>query len=398
MDMHAKKYHPYGTRSNLSGEQSVYITDFDELAAFCERAESSRILAVDTEFLRERTYYPQLCLIQVATHDEWACVDPLLIDDLSPLSKLLADGRITKVLHACTQDLEVIHHALGVVMNPVFDTQLAASFLSLRQQVGYGLLVEHFTGVHLPKADSLTDWSQRPLDEEQLQYAEDDVRYLPGIYDSMMTQLVAKNRLGWLMPEMARLTDPAHVERVPEEAYLHLKRSGSLTRRQLAVAREVAAWRERRAAQRNQPRKWVISDELLVEISKRCPKSPERLRRIRGTDHLSDEEVSALVRGVRKGLSLDLDDLPVVKRRERNSPEAEGAVDLMYALLRIVSDRSGIAMQLIATRDDLMDLVAGHKDCRLLEGWRYELAGSLLERLLAGDIGLTVKEGRVEIL
>ena len=265
----------------------MFISEFEQLSAFCERASSSRILAVDTEFLREKTYYPKLCLIQVATHDELASIDPLAIDDLSPLKALFEDERITKVFHACTQDLEVILYAMGCVVAPFFDTQLAAAYLGMRQQVGYGALVERYTGVHLPKADSLTDWSRRPLDAEQLAYAEDDVRFLPGIYDAMMTQLVAKNRLGWITPEMEELTDRSHYERVPEEAYLHLKRSSSLTRRQLAVAREVCAWRERLAASRDVPRKWVVSDEILVEVSKRCPKSVERLRRIRGTEQLS---------------------------------------------------------------------------------------------------------------
>lgn len=376
----------------------MYISQHDELKAFCERATGSRILAVDTEFLREKTYYPRLCLIQIATHDESASVDPLAIDDMSPLVELLVDERITKVFHACTQDLEVILDSFGVVASPVFDTQLAAAFLGLRQQIGYGALVERYTGVHLPKADSLTDWSRRPLDNEQLSYAEDDVRYLPGIYDAMMTQLVAKNRLGWLTPEMEELTHRSHFERLPEQAYLHLKRSGSLTRRQLAVAREVCAWRERAAAERDIPRKWLVSDEILLEVSKRCPKTIERLRRIRGTEQLSSREAEAIVRAVRKGMALDTADLPAPKRRERNSAEAEGAIDLMYALLRIVSERTGVAPQLIATRDDLIDLALGHKDCRLATGWRYEQAGRLLKRLLEGEIGLTVKEGRVEIL
>ena len=376
----------------------MYISDFNELAAFCERASASRILAVDTEFLREKTYYPKLCLIQIATHDESVAVDPLLIDDLTPLTSLLVDERITKVFHACTQDLEVILCALGVVPSPVFDTQLAAAFLGMRQQVGYGALVERYTGVHLPKADSLTDWSRRPLDEDQLAYAEDDVRFLPGIYDAMMTQLVAKDRLGWLAPEKEELTDRSHIERTPEQAYLHLKRASSLTRRQLAVARELCAWRERRAAERDVPRKWVVSDEILVELSKRSPKTVERLRRIRGTDQLSPRDADALVRAVRKGLAMGTDNLPTPKRRERSSAEAEGAIDLMYALLRIIADHSGVAPQLIATRDDLLDLAQGHADCRLRSGWRYEVAGKPLERLLSGEIGLTVKEGRVEVL
>ena len=376
----------------------MYISQPDQLAAFCQRAATSRILAVDTEFLRERSYYPKLCLIPLATHDEVVAVDPLAIDDLSPLAALLADERIVKIFHACSQDLEVILDAMGVLVTPVFDTQLAAAYVGMRQQVGYGALVERYTGVRLPKADSLTDWARRPLDAEQLTYAEDDVRYLPGIYDAMMTQLVAKNRLGWVTPEMEALQDRSRYDRAPEQAYLHLKRSGSLTRRQMAVAREVCAWRERRAAARDIPRKWVVSDELLVEVSKRCPKSVDRLLRIRGTEQLSAHDAEELVRAVRKGMAMDLEDIPHIKRRERVSAEAEGAIDLMYALLRITADRAEIAPQLIATRDDLVDLANGKEGARLREGWRHEVAGRHLERLLSGEIGLTVKEGRVEIL
>ncbi|MDD5800688.1 MAG: ribonuclease D, partial [Coriobacteriales bacterium] len=156
----------------------MYISNFDDLSDFCKRAQSSKVLAVDTEFLREHTYYPQLCLVQVATPDEIAAVDPILIKDLSPLARLFQDTSITKVIHACSQDMEVLLHAMGCVPAPVFDTQLVASFLGYRMQLGYGALVESFTKVHLPKAESLTDWSRRPLDPEQLRYAEDDVRYL----------------------------------------------------------------------------------------------------------------------------------------------------------------------------------------------------------------------------
>jgi ribonuclease D len=214
----------------------------------------------------------------------------------------------------------------------------------------------------------------------------------------MIQDLVRLNRLSWLEPEMAALTDATRVSRDPEEAYVHLKRSGSLTRRQLAVAREVCAWRERTAAKRNLPRKWVVSDEILLELSKRSPKTVDRLRRIRGTEQLSAQDADAMVRAVRKGLAMGVDTIPAPKRRERNSAEAEGAIDLMNALLRIIADRSGVAPQLIATRDDLLDLAQGNGDSRLNEGWRHELAGAPLERLLSGEIGLTVKEGRVEIL
>ena len=376
----------------------MYITSKEDLDAFCSRVAHARVIAVDTEFLREKTYHPKLCLVQVATADEAAAIDPLAIDDLSSLVRLFEDPNITKVFHACTQDLEVLQDALGCVPAPVFDTQLAAAFLGLRQQIGYGALVESYCGVRLPKAESLTDWSRRPLDEDQLRYAEDDVIYLPEIYDRMISELVRLDRLSWLGPEMDALTDAAHVARKPEEAYLHLKRSSSLTRKQLAVAREVCAWRERTAAARDLPRRWVVSDEVLVETCKRLPKTVERLKGVRGTEQLSDRDARELVAAVDRGVRCEPARFPKVQHRDRPSADMESVLDLMYAMLRIVSEQSGIAPQLIASRDDLHDLALHRPDARLASGWRYELAGEGMLRLLSGEVGLTVKEGHVEVL
>lgn len=376
----------------------MYLSTQSELEAFCELASDAKVLAVDTEFLREKTYYPRLCLVQVAAGEHIAAVDPLLIEDLSPLAALLEDPSVTKVLHACTQDIEVLLDGMGCACAPVFDTQLAAAFLGMRQQVSYGSLVEAYCGVRLPKAESLTDWSRRPLDPEQLAYAEDDVRYLPGIYERMMSQLLEADRLSWVVPEMAALADPARVRRDPREAYLRLKRSGSLTRRQLAVAREVCAWREAVAARRDVPRKWVLSDEVIVELCKRAPTSPERLRRVRGTEQLGERDAATLLEAVEAGRACPPDECPRVTRHARPSAETEGVVDLMNAVLRLVSERSGVAAQLIATRDDLMDFLQDRTASRLSRSWRHELAGMTLGRLLDGEVGLTVKEGRIELL
>ena len=376
----------------------VYIATQEELDAFCREAARERVIAVDTEFLREKTYFPKLCLVQVRAGERIAAIDPILVGDLTPLAKIFEDPEVTKVFHACSQDLEVILDGMGCTCASVFDTQLAAAFLGLRQQVSYGSLVEAYCDVHLAKAESLTDWSRRPLDPEQLTYAEDDVRYLPGIYERMVAQLVEKDRLSWVAPEMEALTDPAHIQRAPEEAYLRLKRSSSLTRRQLAIAREVCAWRERLAAKRDVPRKWVASDEVLVEICKRMPRSPERLRRIRGTEQIAPRDAEALVAAVERGMACPADECPHVQRRMRPSAETESVVDLMYAMLRLISERSGVATQLIATRDDLLDFVTDRKKCRLATSWRWELAGRTLARLLDGEVGLTVKDGRIEML
>ncbi|MBM6774050.1 ribonuclease D [Olsenella profusa] len=376
----------------------MYLSTSEELAAFCERASTCKVLAVDTEFLREKTYYPKLCLVQVAAGDDIAAVDPLRVEDLSPLAALFQDPDVTKVFHACSQDLEVLLDGMGVVCAPVFDTQVAAAFLGMRQQVSYGSLVEAYCGVHLPKAESLTDWSRRPLDPEQLAYAEDDVRYLPGIYERMISDLTRRDRLSWVGPEMAELVDVSRLRRDPAEAYLRLRRSGSLTRRQLALAREVCAWRERAAAERDVPRKWVLSDEVVVEVCKRAPASLERLRRVRGTEQLSERDARGVLAAVERGRACPADQCPKVVRHVRPSPETEGVIDLMYAVLRLVSEKSGVAAQLIATRDDLLEFLQARDTSRLASGWRWELAGSTLERLLSGEVGLTVKDGRIELL
>ena len=376
----------------------MYLSTHAELAQFCELASAAKVIAVDTEFLRERTYFPKLCLVQVAAGDHIAAIDPILIEDLSPLAALFEDPSVTKVFHACGQDLEVLLDGMGVVCAPVFDTQLAAAFLGLRQQVSYASLVESYCGVRLAKAESLTDWSRRPLDPEQLTYAEDDVRYLPGIYERMMAELVEKDRLSWVAPEMDALCDLSRIRRDPRESYLRLRRAGSLTRRQLAVAREVCAWREETAARRDLPRKWVASDEVIVEVCKRAPMTLDRLRRIRGTDQIGEREARGLLEAVARGAACPADECPKIARHARPSADVESVVDLMYAVLRLVSEQSGVATQLIATRDELLDFAQSREGSPLATGWRHELAGATLERLLAGEVGLTVRDGRIELL
>lgn len=376
----------------------MYLSTQDQLEDFCRQIEGEKVIAVDTEFLREKTYYPRLCLVQVGAAELTAAIDPLLIEDLTPLAKIFEDASVTKVLHACGQDLEVILDGMGCVCAPVFDTQLAAAFLGMRQQVSYGSLVEAYCGVRLPKAESLTDWSRRPLDSEQLAYAEDDVRYLPGIYDRMVSDLARQDRLSWVRPEMDALCDPSRIKRDPSEAFLRLRRSGSLTRRQLAVAREVCAWREGVAAERDVPRKWVASDEVVVEVCKRTPGSLDRLRRIRGTEQISERDGKRLLAAVARGVACPAEECPKVTKHLRPSSETEGVIDLMYAVLRLVSEKSGVATQLIATRDDLLDFLQDRKSSPLSHDWRWELAGRTLDRLLSGEVGLTVKGGRIELL
>ncbi len=376
----------------------MYISNREDLKKFYDKAKASSILAVDTEFLREKTYHPKLCLIQMATRDEAVAIDPLEIDDLSLVKDLLEDSHITKIFHSCSQDLEVLRYALNAHVKPIFDTQVAASFLGVRHQIGYSALVDAICKVKLAKTESLTDWSKRPLDKEQLRYAEDDVIYLPEIYDKLLNELIARNRLSWFTPEMESLVSEDEKDSDPREAYKRVKRINSLTSSQLAIAREVCEWRELTAQKRNVPRRWILPDEILLEISKRAPETPEKLRRIRGIQALSSQNINLILKAVERGLNCPDDKKPKTFRRAKPSVEIESIVDLMYAVLRIVSDREGISGSMLANRDDLIGFVHNPRTSRLGSGWRYDVLGSKLEQLLQGNIGLTVKDGKIEFL
>lgn len=377
----------------------MYISTYEELSAFCERAARFDAIAVDTEFLRERTYHPRLCLVQVATPDECVVIDVIAIDNLAPLAILMRDEGTVKVFHACSQDMEVLNYTLGALPAPIFDTQVAAAFLGERMQASYNGMVHAFCGVTLPKSESLTDWSRRPLTPEQIEYALDDVRYLIKAYDVIMERLDKSGRASWVLDEIKPLTDRSHYVVDRRVAFKRVKRVNSLTRRQLAVVRELAAWREARAEYSNIPRKWLMSDEVLIALSKRPPHDAASLRRVRGTEQLSDADVAGALSVIARGESCPADKYPFIARTHKPaSPELESVIDLMYALIRLVGERSGVATAMIASRDDLVDYVDRPQDSPLREGWRFELVGTLIDDLLNGDIGLTVKDRALEIL
>lgn len=377
----------------------MYISTDEELAAFCERARAFEAVAVDTEFLRERTYHPRLCLVQVATPDEAVAIDPLAVKDTAPLAELLSDSSTVKVFHACGQDMEVLLQSLGVLPAPIFDTQVAAAFLDERQQISYNGLVHAFCGVTLPKSESLTDWSRRPLTNKQLEYAIDDVRYLIQAYHIMLGRLNTQGRLDWVLDELRPLADRKHYVVDKREIYKKVKRVNSCTRRQLGIARELAAWRETRAERHNIPRKWVMSDEVLIALVKRAPRDVASFRSIRGTEQLSEADVTSALMAVERGMTCPPAQLPPAGHaRKAPSSDLESVVDLMYALVRLVSDQSGVATTMIASRDDLIEYVDHPDESPLREGWRFELMGSRLDDLLSGNMGLTVKDRRVEML
>lgn len=377
----------------------MYITDQKQLKEFAARAKTSPILAVDTEFLREKTYWPKLCLIQLATEEESVAVDPFRVKDLSALAELFVDERIVKLFHAAGQDMELIAHEMGVIAHPVFDTQIAASLLGDTLQIGYGSLVLNECGVKLKKADSFTDWSRRPLTDSQLEYALDDVIYLPRIYRSMKARLEELGRLSWLDPDFEELCDPERYKVDPYERFKRLKRVNQLTPQQLSAAREVAAWREELAMKRNVPRKWILTDEQIVEVCKREPRSLDELFMVRGVSNaLKTDDARRVLAACKRGLDAPEEAWPELNKPYKSEPNVDPQVDLLYSLVKIRAKEAGVAFGVLASHADLAKLVRGHYDeVDVLKGWRRHLVGEELLRLMQGEIMLGIEEGMLKV-
>lgn len=373
-----------------------YVDSPAALAELCRSLRRSPWLALDTEFIRERTYYPQLCLIQVADADTVACVDPMALDDLGPLLDLLYDPAITKVLHSAYQDLEIFYHLRGTVPGPVFDTQVAATLLGHGEQVGYATLVKDLLGVDLDKSQSRTDWARRPLDPAQLRYAADDVRYLREVYLRQHSELERRGRLDWLADDFRELCDPGRYRTEPREAWRRLKGHQQLKGAQLAVLRALAAWREERAAAADRPRRWILSDEVLLDLARRQPETEDQLKRSRGLEATTlKRHGPALLELIAQGRAEPPEHWPQPVPRLKLDAEQEALLDAMMALVRLRGVQHAVSPQTLAGRRDLERLLAGDPDASLLHGWRARLAGREVAALLRGELRLEVHEGRL---
>ena len=373
----------------------MYVTDSQGLNELVAQLRTASVVGIDTEFMRERTYYARLCLIQIASDDVAAIIDPLAIEDLSALTPLMTDPNVVKVFHAGSQDLEIFYKLFGVATAPVFDTQVAATLAGFAQQVGYGALVKDMMDVQLDKGDTYTDWGNRPLSDTQVEYALNDVRYLPEMYRRLCAQLDNDGRQSWLAADFKRMEDPETYAATPLEQWRRVKRISSLNRRQLGVAREVAAWRELEAQRRDVPKRWVIGDESIVEIARRAPTTVTELASIRGvSDKVGRAAQKGIVEAVARGLATPDEELPSLKKRRRVQGDVDGAVDLMIALVRLRARQHGVAMPLLASRDDLERLAGGEREASpLLEGWRREMIGEELVRLLDGTVAMRLTGG-----
>lgn len=377
------------------------ITKSDELSNLVSRLSKHPFIAVDTEFMRENTYWPELCLLQVASTEEAAAIDPKADIDLSPILSLMVENKnVLKVFHAGGQDLEIIHNLTDKVPTPLFDTQIAAMALGHGEQIGYSNLIESLLGHSLDKGARFTDWSRRPLDKRQIDYAIADVTHLATIFPRMVDKLRKNGRGAWLDEEMERLADPSSFAFDAEDAWKRLK----LPSRNPAVLgrlKALAAWRENEARSKNLPRGRIVKDDTMGEIAIHPPKNQEELGRVRGlssgwrSNDIGDRLMSALA----SAKPLEADELPDREPR-RPGLTKEGALvsDLLKLLLKIRAKEAGVAAKLIARTDDLEALAAGvRKDLKILSGWRFEEFGRDAVDLVEGRIGFAIEHGKLKL-
>lgn len=374
-----------------------YVDNSQSLSDLCQQLAGSQWLAVDTEFHREKTYYPELCLIQVANDDIIACVDPLAVDDLTPLLDLFYREDMTLVFHAARQDLELFFLLRDSLPAHVFDTQLAATVLGYGDQIGYGNLVKQCLNVDLDKAHARTDWRQRPLSLEQLEYAADDVRYLRSLYHQLNDKLTETGRRSWLKEDFAALSAVKTYQEDPNKSWLRTKGAGRLKPAQLAVLQQLGAWREQRAAKHNLPRRWVLKDDVMLDLARFAPASTEAMKKIRGMEQRDiDRHGKAILEAIEKGKAVPKSEWPVIKRPTPLSNQQDAVVDALMALLRQRCDEQNITPAAVASRKDVEALVRG-EDTSLQQGWRHEIVGQQLEDFLNGKLSLSASTEQLEI-
>ncbi|HEX6841550.1 MAG TPA: ribonuclease D [Stellaceae bacterium] len=379
----------------------MLIDTSDALAAFCRRQAQTPYITVDTEFIRDKTYFPQLCLAQIAGPDEAAALDPLAPGiDLAPLFELMAAPNVLKVFHAARQDIEIFVNLAGAVPAPLFDTQVAAMVCGFGDSVSYETLAGKLAGAHIDKSSRFTDWAQRPLSERQLRYALTDVVPLRTVYEKLEARLGKSGRSSWLAEEMGTLTDPATYRQDPAEAWRRFK-VRSNNRKLLALVRELAAWRETAAQQRNLPRNRLLRDESLLEIAAHAPASVADLARTRGLGkNFAEGKLGGeILTTVQRVLATPESQYPVPPPRHEPPPGIGPLVDLLRVLLKLRCEENDVAQKLVADTEDL-EKIAADDDApvRALQGWRAELFGKDALDLKRGRLALTAAGKRIKLV
>jgi ribonuclease D len=374
------------------------VTSSSELAAICERLSHHPFVTVDTEFLRETTFWPKLCVVQMAGPDEAVIIDALAPGiDLSPLYKLMTNTGVVKVFHAARQDVEIFWNLAKTIPSPMFDTQVAAMVLGYGDSISYDQLVQRTTGDAIDKSSRFTDWSRRPLSPAQLTYAISDVTHLRDIYLKLKADLEKRGRLEWVSEEMKVLTSPETYKQEPANAWKRLKARVKKPR-ELAVLMEVAAWREREAQSRDVPRSRVIKDDAIMELAQQQPKTTEAMSQMRGLPKGFERSKSgeAILTAIHTAFARDPATLPPIARDKPLSNGASATVELLKVLLRLVSEQHGVASKVVATVDDLQKIAAEEEpDVPALTGWRRAMFGEQALKLKRGELALAFEGNRV---
>ena len=385
----------------MSGEALIPITDQDDLAVACERLAKGTFLCVDTEFHRETTYWPELCLIQASCEDYEVMIDPMSDDlDIGPFLHLLADPNRPKVFHAARQDLEIFNRLIGHPPAPIFDTQIAAMALGIGDSVSYDNLVQRILKRRIDKSSQFTDWKRRPLTEKQLVYALGDVTHLRDAYQKMLQQLKDQDRLEWVEAEMAELTDPALYDTSPENAWKRLKLRKP-NREYAAIFASVAAWREEKAQAMNKPRRRILKDDAIQEISDQKPQSEKAFERLRAVPKgfIRSKYADGLMDAVRVAIEDPAAHAPTLPKRQQNPEMPAGAPEMLKVLLKAVSEDADVVPRLIANAADVEKLARGEtgNEIAAMNGWRYELFGKKALALLSGKLALSFQDGQVRL-
>lgn len=377
------------------------ITDTETLVDACDQFAKHPYVTVDTEFLRETTFWPILCLIQIAGPDSEVIVDPMAEDiDLAPFFKLMGNQEVIKVFHAARQDVEIVHNLGGLIPAPLFDTQVAAMVCGYGDSIAYNQLVSRITGAHIDKSSRFTDWSRRPLTDKQLNYALADVTHLRDVYESLRNDLAAKDRSSWVDEEMEVLTSEETYDLPVEKAWTRLKMRVRKPL-DLAVMQHVAEWRETQARERDIPRGRVIKDDAIYEIAQQHPREKKALGRLRALPKGFENSrfADSLLEAIEKALALPKSDLPDVPRPTRSPEGTSAATELLKVLLKIVAEQHGVASKVIATIDDLEKIAADDDaDVAALHGWRKELFGKQALELKRGDLALGFEDKKIQLI
>jgi ribonuclease D len=369
----------------------MYIDSNEKLQKLCSKLKKAKYICLDTEFMRERSFYPELCLIQINIDGESCAVDPMVGLDLKPLLKILTGSKLV-VLHSGRQDLEILYNLTGKLPKKIFDTQIAAMVCGFGEQVGYRELVRQIAGADVDKSERYTDWSRRPLYEKQLDYALADVKYLPQIYEKLEAQLKSEKRKTWLEAEEKYLIDPKNYEDDPEDSWEKLKHRDKKSCH-LGVLKEITKWREIKAREVNKPRRWVMKDDTLMEIAMRKPDSAKDLKELRSFVGVSDKFIPQILEAIEAGINLPKAKQPKLPPKPKQGAD-QAAIDLMKLLLKIKAAENDVVPRLVAEQHDIEKFLQGEK-VPFTSGWRHEVFGKYADDLANGKLGFSLKKGKL---